>query len=210
MSTELTKKQRAIYDYIVDCVYRQGIPPSLTEIAAAFDLASVSGVADHLRALERKGYIRRRPGVSRGIELADVSQLRAAPSEATPAAVAVPVIGSLPARKQLSGRGRRQRHLMFDGRVAGQGAIAVRVNLQGLEARGILSGDYLIVVREVPPQAGELALVHLSRTTALVEVLPGRRGVRRVDDDVELGEGFEVLGKVVAVLRSMSAARGAN
>lgn len=211
MSTELTKKQRAIYDYIVDCVYRQGIPPSLTEIAAAFDLVSLSGVADHLRALERKGYIRRRRGVSRGIELADVSRLRAAPTAtaaATSATVAVPVIGSLPSRKPLSSTGRQRRHLMFDGRVAGQGAVAVRVNLRGLEAHGILSGDYLIVVREESPRAGELALAHVSRTTALVEVLPGRRGVRRVDDDVELGEGFEMLGKVVAVLRSMSAVEG--
>jgi hypothetical protein len=97
---------------------------------------------------------------------------------------------------------------MFDGRLARQGAVAVRVNLRGLEAHGILSGDYVIVVREGTPRAGELALANVRRTTALVEVLPGRRGVRRVDDDVEMGEGFELWGSVVAVLRSMSAGTG--
>jgi repressor LexA len=203
LSNQLTRKQRAIYDFIVDCVERQGIPPSLTEIAAAFDLASISGVADHLRALERKGYIRRRRGVSRGIELIDVSRRRATPSSA----VQVPVIGSLPARKRLRRPKSRGRHLMFDGRVAQEGAIAVRVNLKGLEGRGILRGDYLIVIRGKPPRAGELGLAHLRRTTALVEMLPGSRGVRRVDDDVELGDGFELLGRVVAVLRSMSETR---
>ena len=65
MTTELTRKQRAIYDFVVTCVNRRGIPPSLDEIARAFDLTSLSGVADHLRALARKGYIRRRRGVSR-------------------------------------------------------------------------------------------------------------------------------------------------
>ncbi len=203
MNTQLTEKQRAIYDFVVDCVSRQGIPPSLTEIAAAFDLVSLSGVSDHLRALERKGYIRRRRGVSRGIELADVSRHRSAPATA----VEVPVIGSLPARRRLRGNGRRRRHLMFDGRVARQGAVAVRVNLLGLESHGILRGDYVIVVREAA-RPGELALAHLRRTTALVEMLPGRRGVRRVDDDAEIGDGFEIWGKVVAVLRSLSAGTG--
>ncbi len=201
MSTGLTVKQRAIYDFVVECVHVEGIPPSLTEIAAAFDLVSVSGVADHLRALERKGFIRRRRGVSRGIELVDVSRRGGAHAPA----VEVPVIGSLPTRKRLALDARSRRHLIFDGRVAKHGAVAVRVNLSGLETRGILRGDYLIVVSGAPPRAGELALVQLRKTTALVEVLPESR-VRRVDDDVELHESFEFLGKVVAVMRSMSEA----
>jgi len=203
LSTELTRKQRAIYEFIADCVQHQGIPPSLTEIAERFDLASASGVADHLRALERKGYIRRRRGVSRGIEISDASR-RASPP---PRAVQVPVIGSLPARKPLHGNRNGGRHLMFDGRVAQQGAVAVRVNLQGLERRGILRGDYLIVIRGAAPRAGELGLAHLRRTTALIEMLPGRRGVRRIDDDAEMNDGFELFGRVVAVLRSMNETR---
>jgi len=199
MSNELTRKQRAIYDFVVGCVNRQGIPPSLHEIADAFGLAALSGVADHLRALERKGYIRRRHGVSRGIELVDVSRRTAAPMSA----VQVPVIGSLPARRPLEARRARGRHLMFDGRVAQQGAVAVRVNLEGLERRGILSGDYVIVIRGAAPRVGELGLAHLRRRPALVEMLPGTRGVRRLLDDVEVEEGYELFGRVVAVLRSM-------
>jgi repressor LexA len=206
LSNDLTRKQRAIYDFVVDCVNREGIPPSLTEIAAGFGLASLSGVSDHLRALERKGYIRRRRGVSRGIELVDISQRNAAPATA----VQVPVIGSLPARRLLSMSRSGKRHLMFDGRVAQRGAVAVRVNLHGLEGRGILSGDYLIVIRGATPQPGELALAHLRRTTVLVEVLPESRGVRRVDDHADLDSDFELLGRVVAVLRSMNEAREAS
>ena len=205
MSTQLTIKQRAIYDFVVECVRLKGFPPSLTEIAAAFGLASASGVADHLRALERKGFIRRRRGVSRGIELVDVSRRNSTPA----AAVEVPVIGSLPARKRLAPDAGGRRHLLFDGRVAKRGAVAVRVNLSGLEAHGILRGDYLIVVGGVAPRAGELALAQLRTTTALVEILPESR-VRRVDDDAELGGGVEFLGRVVAVMRSMSNATRAN
>jgi len=202
MTTELTKRQRAIYDYVVECIHAEGIPPSLTEIAEAFELASASGVADHLRALERKGYIRRRPGISRGIELVDISRRRTASS-----AVRVPVIGSLSARRRLAGATDTGRHLLFDGRVATPGSVAVRVDLAGLEGRGILRGDYVIVVEGSRARVGELELAQLRGGATLVEVLPGGRRVRRVDDDAELGKGFELLGKVVAVLRSMNEAR---
>lgn len=198
MNTELTVKQRAIYDFIVERIDLEGIPPSLTEIAAAFDLASASGVADHLRALERKGFVRRRRGVSRGIELVDVSRRGGAPGPA----VEVPVIGSLPARKRLVLNSGGRRHIIFDGRVAKRGAVAVRVNLGGLETRGILRGDYLIIASGGAPDTGGLALAQLRSTTVLVEILPQGR-VRRVDNDVELHEGFEFLGNVVAVMRSM-------
>ncbi len=199
MTTSLTSRQRAIYDFIVERVRGRGIPPSLTEIAQAFELASASGVADHLRAIERKGYIRRRPGMARGIELTDLSQ-RHNPSDT---AVRVPVIGTLPARKRLSAEGRKRRHLLFDSRLAGHGAIAVRVNLSGLERHGILRGDYVIVVSGTKPAAGELAVGQIGRGTTLVEMLPGRRGVRRVDDATVYRDEFELLGRVVAVLRSM-------
>ncbi len=200
MTTSLTSRQRAIYDFIVDRVRGRGIPPSLTEIAEAFELASASGVADHLRAIERKGYIRRRPGMSRGIELTRRRQ-RGNDSDT---AVRVPVIGTLPARKPLSTEGRKRRHLLFDGRLAGQGALAVRINLSGLERHGILRGDYVIVLSGAKPATGELAVGQIGRGTILVEMLPGRRGVRRVDDATVHRDEFELMGRVIAVLRSMN------
>ena len=43
--------------------------PTVREIAAAIGVNNVTGVVGHLKALERKGLIRRRPGVTRGIEV---------------------------------------------------------------------------------------------------------------------------------------------
>ena len=43
--------------------------PSIREIAAQLQVRNVTGVVGHLDALERKGYIRRIPKVSRGIEV---------------------------------------------------------------------------------------------------------------------------------------------
>lgn len=43
--------------------------PSVREIAKHMGINNVTGVVGHLRALEKKGYIRRRPNVARGIEV---------------------------------------------------------------------------------------------------------------------------------------------
>jgi repressor LexA len=43
--------------------------PSIREIARHIGVNNVTGVVGHLKALERKGLIRRRPGVTRGIEV---------------------------------------------------------------------------------------------------------------------------------------------
>lgn len=43
--------------------------PSVREIAKHMGINNVTGVVGHLAALERKGFIRRRPNVARGIEV---------------------------------------------------------------------------------------------------------------------------------------------
>ena len=66
---ELSKRQKDVYHFIVVYLAMHGYPPTLREIASAIGLASTNGVADHLKALERKGYVERKPGISRAITL---------------------------------------------------------------------------------------------------------------------------------------------
>src|SRR5947209_19271275 len=60
-SCPMNKRQRAILDFIVASVKRQGYPPSVREIDEAVGLASPSTVHVYLRALEDAGYLRRDP-----------------------------------------------------------------------------------------------------------------------------------------------------
>lgn len=62
-----TARQAAILSWIRDYIARERMPPTLREIGKAFAIRSTNGVNDHLRALERKGLIRRRDMASRGI-----------------------------------------------------------------------------------------------------------------------------------------------
>jgi repressor LexA len=63
----LTARQAAVLEFIRANSGMYG--PAVREIAAEFGIRSPNGVVAHLRALEKKGFIKRRPGITRGIEV---------------------------------------------------------------------------------------------------------------------------------------------
>lgn len=63
-SDVLTERQQLILDYINERIRETGFPPSMRMIGRRFQIKSTNGVSDHLRALERKGYLQT---TSRGI-----------------------------------------------------------------------------------------------------------------------------------------------
>ncbi len=66
---KLTEKQHAIYTFIKQEIIEQRLSPTVREIAEQFGIRSSNGVMCHLRALERKGWIKRDHYLSRGISL---------------------------------------------------------------------------------------------------------------------------------------------
>ena len=65
---ELTSRQKEIFDFIKGFIKEKGFPPSVREIGEHFHVYP-RAVFDHLKALERKGYLRRRSSMSRGLEV---------------------------------------------------------------------------------------------------------------------------------------------
>src|SRR4029078_11922494 len=55
----LTQRQQMVLDFIRQSISDRGYPPTLREIGARMGIRSTNGVNDHLRALERKGYLKR-------------------------------------------------------------------------------------------------------------------------------------------------------
>ena len=66
-----TERQREVMKSIQRCVQERGIAPTLEEIGAELGGISRVAVLDHLRALEKKSAIRRRPREARAIEILD-------------------------------------------------------------------------------------------------------------------------------------------
>src|SRR5262245_1864001 len=71
---QLTTRQAAVFDFIKDRVQTRGYGPTVREIGEHFHISSPNGVMCHLRALEKKGLLRRvrkhDRAIARAIELA--------------------------------------------------------------------------------------------------------------------------------------------
>ncbi len=109
---KLTKRQKEILDFLTDFMDREGYSPSMEEIAAHFQFASLNAVFKHLEALEMRGYLRRDANRARSIELSserqggvqEIALLGSIAAGRPIEAVAVPETLSVP-ETLLSGRG---------------------------------------------------------------------------------------------------------
>src|SRR6187455_444533 len=66
---QLTDRQKEVYEFVREKIQIRGYGPTVREIGENFDISSPNGVMCHLRALEKKGLIKRSPNKSRAIEL---------------------------------------------------------------------------------------------------------------------------------------------
>ncbi len=67
----LSAKQKSIIDFVRRFAREKAYPPTVRDIVAGCNISSTSVAAYNLDILERQGFIRRHPGISRGIELVD-------------------------------------------------------------------------------------------------------------------------------------------
>lgn len=67
MSKRLTRRQAGVFVYIFDYIQENHYPPTVREIADAFEIKSTNGVVEHLKALARKGFIEKDNFKSRAI-----------------------------------------------------------------------------------------------------------------------------------------------
>jgi len=65
---ELTLRQKEVLNFIQSFIKERGYPPSVREIGEHFHIYPRAAF-DHLKALEKKGYLKRQGSMSRGLEL---------------------------------------------------------------------------------------------------------------------------------------------
>jgi repressor LexA len=69
--SQLTARQREVFEFIRDLISNRGYGPTVREIGDQFGISSPNGVMCHLKALEKKGLISREPNMSRAIQIAE-------------------------------------------------------------------------------------------------------------------------------------------
>ena len=207
MRKKLTARQREIYNFIAQAIRDNGYPPTIREIMEGFGIASTNGVRTTLAALEKKGYIRRRPMLSRGIELTDYfarehslsGQIRE-----------VPVIGRVAAGEPILAMENVESTLSVDAGFVPSGNIfALKVEGDSMRNAGIFDGDYVLARQQESAQQGEIVVAVIGEEATVKRYYQEGTQIKLMPENdayepilVENGgEPFRIAGKIVGLMR---------
>jgi repressor LexA len=201
----LTDQQRRVLDTIQDCLRRQGYPPTVRELAQYLGV-SIGTVQAHLRALERKGALTRRPFQARGL-----SPTAPEARSGGEAVRNVPIVGSVAAGTPLLAVEHLEGVIPVHPEWAkGEELFFVRVQGESMMPT-LCDGDYLLLRRQSAVENEAIAAILIEGEVVVKRV--GRTGdhlTLKPDNDafptrtVKLQQqAVQILGKAVGIYRKL-------
>ena len=168
--SELTDRQREVLEFITSSIRRRGYPPTLREIGTHFGIRSTNGVNDHLRALEKKGYLQREDLKSRA--------LRPLVSEGD--MVEIPVLGKVAAGQPLLAVRNYEDTVKVDRFFVGESreVFALRVKGESMIEDGIFDGDYVFVRKQLQATPGEVVVAMIGDEATVKRYYPEGENIR--------------------------------
>ncbi len=209
---DLAPRQRQVLDTIATHVDQFGIPPTLREIGDALGIRSTNGVADHVKALVRKGYLER---AAKGSVRARSLRLtaKATGSFHSEATVAIPLVGQVAAGQPVLAQENYDGALRVDATLVPQGSVVFGLKVRGdsMIEDGILDGDIVFVRQQETARNGD-TVVALVDTDATVKRFYRERGRVRLEPAnremasilVHPDQEIRILGKVIGLYRNIS------
>jgi repressor LexA len=189
----LTQRQQMVLDFIRQSITDRGYPPTLREIGARMGIRSTNGVNDHLRALERKGYLTREDMKSRALRPTGLGGGGTADAPLTavlggqsgqPAndedLVEVQVLGRVAAGLPLFA----EEHVIDTVRIdrgllkGGREVFGLRVQGDSMIDAGILSGDYIFVRKQLTASRGDIVVALIGDEATVKYFYPEKDYVR--------------------------------
>ncbi|HFB66735.1 MAG TPA: transcriptional repressor LexA [Aeromonadales bacterium] len=197
MVAGLTERQREVLDFIKEQVSELGVAPSHAQIAKEIGASSTRAAADHLKALEKKGYIRLHADTPRGIQILEAEENQ------------LPLIGSVAAGMPIEAIENIERFITIPEVIAHRKpAYLLRVRGDSMINEGILDGDLIAVQRVNTASRGEIIVARIEDEVT-VKTLGSHNGMPALlpaNDDyspimIENPEQFHIEGKFVGLIR---------
>jgi len=193
----LTSRQREIYEHICGQIERRGYPPSIREIGEAFAIRSPNGVMCHLRALEKKGLIKRGEKSARAIQLDGVRS----------GGATLPLLGLVAAGTAIEAVTQEERVDLAE-LFGGKDHYALRVRGKSMIDDHIDEGDIVVVRKQDTAENGERVVAMIDREVTLKRFFKKKDSIRLEPSNgsmapivVEPGQDVKILGVLVGVLR---------
>jgi repressor LexA len=199
MLPALTPRQKTIYEFVLKTIREKGYAPSIQEIGSRFQIASTNGVSD-LKALEKKGYIRRIG--KRAIEV-----LSALGKPVLTATREIQVLGRVPAGKPFLSEENSEGVLTIPTDMGAGKLFALQVKGDSMIEAGILDGDRVIVKQQGTAENGEIVCAIIDGEATLKRfyhedgvITLKAENEKYAPITVSAGE-FRIAGRVVGLLR---------
>jgi repressor LexA len=177
----LTQRQQMVLDFIRQSITDRGYPPTLREIGARMGIRSTNGVNDHLRALERKGYLTREDMKSRALRPTalpgEIANVEAANDDLM---VEVQIVGRVAAGLPLLA----EEHVIDTVRIdrglikGGREVFGLKVQGDSMIEAGILSGDYIFVRKQLTASRGDIVVALIGDEATVKYYYPEKDYVR--------------------------------
>ncbi|MGQ0644033.1 MAG: transcriptional repressor LexA [Elusimicrobiota bacterium] len=196
MDARPTPAQAKIFDFVARQVRREGLPPTVREIAAAFKV-SIGTVQDHLAALERKGLLNKAPEKARGLLIplkSDAARQRR-----------LPILGRVPAGNPIEAISDVADYLSVDEEIAKRANFALRVKGDSMHPR-IEDGDMVLVRITPTAQDGDIVVAYFQEEGEATVKLFRRKGADPYLEPINpkyspITKPFSILGTVTSLIR---------
>jgi len=211
----LSSKQLNIIDFIRSFLVERGFPPTVRDIVSGCGISSTSVASYNLNILKKKGYIRRHPEVSRGIELLERSLLMKSKTQ-------VPIIGQIAAGQPIPvptpdtwnvAAGSETLEVTEDLTRGKEGVYALKVKGSSMIDALINDGDVVLMQHVDVVENGEMAAIWLKaeKEATLKKFYydkSGRIRLQPANDQMQPiyvdPENVAIQGRVIGVIRQLA------
>jgi len=193
----LSPKQKQVLE-ILESAVRDGQHLTVREIGDRIGVSSTCTVHQHLKALERKGYLK--PTNHRHRSL----QLTSPPRPFIP----VPFAGDLTTGSATAPKAAMPESVMLPSEWVGQdSSVLFRVLGDGLSSAAIRDGDLVVVVPGQEPQSGDVVVAQSQESATISQIVAqdGNLCIRSGDTVVPIvpDNGVSIVGRVSVVIRRL-------
>ncbi len=206
----LTRRQEEILEYINNSIHDRGYPPTIREIGKQMGIRSTNGVNDHLKALERKGFLTRDDLKSRALRPVGVND----DEDVDVDFVEVPLLGRVAAGAPILALEDATDTVKVDRILLGphQEVFALRIVGDSMIEDGIFDGDFVFVRKTPTADKGDIVIALIGEDATCKRYFPEGERIRFQPANSAMAPIYVhrrdfretmIIGKVVGIYRKL-------
>ncbi len=193
----LTNRQTEVLNFLKKYRRENSYPPTIREISTFFNI-SVKGAYDHIKALEKKGFIACRNKSSRAIEILG--------EDHADDTVTIPILGHVAAGIPLFAEENHDGDLTFPAEMVPKGPLfALHVEGESMIGAGILDGDTAVFKQQPIAENGEIVVAMVEEAVTLKRFFKEKNRIRLQSENPAFPPIYtqeaRILGKLVNIIR---------